>query len=159
MTHHRYAAGELNRLHQSSEPDEYSNLQRFRAQFAGVRAEGENQLLNYYVTVGTSFIPGGGALVGKLGGAVFARMGGTALSTIGGKAIARVGGRAVNREMKSGINFEQAKKLYWVKSTKQGLAPLLSKNGQVWKQYLELHQRFIPQRFAKWVPNRTINSQ
>jgi len=59
---------------------------------------------------------------------------------------------------KGGRTFSQLKSAYWAAKAKPTLQPLINpKTGQVWKQYTELHHRFIPQR-AKWAPNWLKNN-
>ena len=58
-----------------------------------------------------------------------------------------------------GKSFSQYKALYWAGKAKPALTPIINpKTGQVWKQYTELHHRFIPQRW-KWAPNWLKNNR
>ncbi|WP_103072488.1 hypothetical protein [Aquimarina sediminis] len=62
-----------------------------------------------------------------------------------------------------GKTFVQYRAAYWSTRTKPKLEPLINtKTGQVWKQYIELHHRFIPQRWKwapKWLKNNRLNLQ
>ena len=71
---------------------------------------------------------------------------------------ARIAARGGNF-LKGGKTFSQYKSSYWSGRVKPTLDPIINpKTGQVWKQYTELHHRFIPQR-VKWVPNWLLNNR
>jgi RHS repeat-associated protein len=58
-----------------------------------------------------------------------------------------------------GKNFAQYRAAYWAGKTKPVLKPLQNEvTGQVWNQFMELHHRFIPQRW-KWAPNWLKNNR
>ncbi|WP_424037013.1 hypothetical protein [Prevotella histicola] len=60
---------------------------------------------------------------------------------------------------KGGPTFAQYKRQYWREHSKRNLPDLYSReNGTVWRQYEELHHRFIPQ-ISKWVPNWLKNNR
>jgi len=61
------------------------------------------------------------------------------------------------------LNFEKLflniRQVYWAGKARPNLKPIINpKTGQVWKQYTELHHRFIPQRW-KWAPNWLKNNR
>ena len=80
-----------------------------------------------------------------------------------------IGGTATNSVIKGGIGlvskirtggktFSQFKRAYWAGRNKPTLNPIIDPNtGKVWKQYMELHHMYIPQR-AKWAPNWLKNN-
>jgi hypothetical protein len=75
------------------------------------------------------------------------------------KGVGRLAGRGVARVMTGGKTFSAYKAAYWSGRAKPTLKPIINpKTGQVWKQYTELHHRFIPQR-AKWAPNWLKNNK
>ena len=75
-----------------------------------------------------------------------------------GKGVGRLG-TAGKKFWNSGKTFNQYKAAYWANKAKPTLKPIINPNtGQVWKQYTELHHRFIPQR-AKWAPNWMLNNR
>ena len=71
------------------------------------------------------------------------------------------GGRWVYGGLKyiryGGKTFTQYKAIYWATRTKPTLSAIEGPAGQVWKQYTELHHRFIPQRW-NWAPNWLKNN-
>ncbi len=68
-------------------------------------------------------------------------------------------GQAFNYISKGGPTFAQYRAAYWAKNAKPVLQALENpETGQVWKQSMELHHRFIPQR-AKWAPNWLLNNR
>lgn len=86
------------------------------------------------------------------------------------KASTRVGKNLLKRAGKSlprgGKTFEQFKRSYWKGKNKPDLDPIRNDaTGQVWKQYHELHHRFISQRLQKkynlpnWLVNNRLNLQ
>ena len=70
------------------------------------------------------------------------------------------GGRAAGETlMNGGKTFAEYRTAYWAGRAKPVLDPLQNEvTGQVWKQYMELHHRFIPQRW-KWAPNWLKNNR
>jgi RHS repeat-associated protein len=59
-----------------------------------------------------------------------------------------------------GKTFQQYKKVYWARNVKPRLEPIINpKTGQVWKQYAELHHKYIPQRWnvPNWLKNNRFN--
>ncbi|QIY82519.1 hypothetical protein HER18_02665 [Chryseobacterium sp. NEB161] len=68
-------------------------------------------------------------------------------------------GQAFNYLTKGGPTFPEYRAAYWAKNLKPTLEPLINREtGQVWKQTMELHHRFIPQR-ANWAPNWLLNNR
>lgn len=66
---------------------------------------------------------------------------------------------SLKRISTGGKSFAQYRTDYWLGKTKPVLEPLQNEaTGQVWKQYMELHHRFIPQRW-KWAPNWLKNNR
>ena len=60
---------------------------------------------------------------------------------------------------KGGPTFAQYRRQYWREHSKRNLPDLYSREkGTVWRQYEELHHRFIPQR-SKWAPNWLKNNR
>jgi hypothetical protein len=58
-----------------------------------------------------------------------------------------------------GRTFAQYKTSYWMGKAKPVLDPIVNRvTGQTWKQFMELHHRFIPQRW-KWAPNWLKNNR
>lgn len=83
------------------------------------------------------------------------------LVSVGWRAVAagKYLGQAFNYVTKGGPTFAEYRAAYWAKNAKPVLDPLINREtGQVWKQYMELHHRFIPQR-AKWAPNWLLNNR
>ncbi|MBV8326528.1 RHS repeat-associated core domain-containing protein, partial [Chryseobacterium sp.] len=78
---------------------------------------------------------------------------------IGGEiAVAKIG-QAFNYLTKGGPTFAEYRAAYWAKNTKPVLEALENPlTGQTWKQTMELHHKFIPQR-AKWAPNWLLNNK
>ncbi|WP_454047542.1 hypothetical protein [Chryseobacterium sp. Marseille-Q8038] len=78
---------------------------------------------------------------------------------IGGEiAVAKIG-QAFNYLTKGGPTFAEYRAAYWANNTKPVLEALENPlTGQTWKQTMELHHRFIPQR-AKWAPNWLLNNK
>ncbi|MCV6630952.1 MAG: RHS repeat-associated core domain-containing protein [Flavobacteriaceae bacterium] len=71
----------------------------------------------------------------------------------------RGGAAKASNFLKGGKTFSQYKASYWSGRVKPTLDPIINpKTGQVWKQYTELHHRFIPQR-ASWAPKWLINNR
>ncbi|UZT98215.1 hypothetical protein ODZ84_01180 [Chryseobacterium fluminis] len=90
-----------------------------------------------------------------------ASMAGGELLAAGWRAagISKYLGQAFNYVTKGGPTFAEYRAAYWAKNVKPSLDPLINREtGQVWKQYMELHHRFIPQR-AKWAPNWLLNNR
>lgn len=74
------------------------------------------------------------------------------------------GGRAAGETlMNGGKTFAEYRTAYWAGRAKPVLDPIVNREtGQVWKQYMELHHRFIPQRWdwaPKWLKNNRFNLQ
>ncbi len=86
------------------------------------------------------------------------------LGLAGGGFASNVGGLyrgslSFGRFLRGGKTFSQYRKSYWLGRTKPILDPIIDpKTGNVWKQYTELHHRFIPQR-ANWAPNWLKNDR
>ncbi|MBG6131242.1 hypothetical protein IWQ47_002890 [Aquimarina sp. EL_43] len=84
------------------------------------------------------------------------------LSLIPGAGVAGGVGSVVkgsSKFLRGGKTFAQFKSSYWAGRIKPKLDPIINpKTGQVWKQYTELHHRFIPQR-AKWAPDWLKNNR
>ncbi|MDR7212736.1 hypothetical protein [Flavobacterium piscis] len=60
---------------------------------------------------------------------------------------------------KGGKTFAQYRTAYWTGKVKPVLDPVINREtGQIWKQFMELHHRFIPQRW-KWAPNWLKNNR
>lgn len=106
----------------------------------------------------------------SLGRGNFADAGASAFAAIPLVGIAGTGfkyGRKAFKAIKSGgKSFEQYKKAYWKVKDKIPLKTLTNREtGEVWKQYTELHHRFIPQRVQKkydlpnWLVNNKVNLQ
>ena len=72
--------------------------------------------------------------------------------------LSKFGGR-FGTSFRGGKTFTQFKAKYWRGRVKPKLDPIRGKSpGQVWKQHMELHHRFIPQR-TKWAPNWLKNNR
>lgn len=108
-------------------------------------------ILDVFTLGGASIVKGGIKTGIKAGGKALANK---TLKTIGGKL------------PRGGKTFNQYKKAFWKRTgnKKRNLDVLTNdKTGQVWKQYEELHHRFIPQRLQKkydlpnWLINNDIN--
>jgi RHS repeat-associated protein len=68
-------------------------------------------------------------------------------------------GQAYNYVTKGGPTFAEYRAAYWAKNAKPVLEAIENPlTGQTWKQSMELHHRFIPQR-AKWAPNWLLNNR
>ena len=63
-----------------------------------------------------------------------------------------------NINISGGPTFRQYKAAYWSTRTKPAVKFITGPNGQQFKNYMELHHRFIPQR-AKWAPNWLLNNR
>lgn len=62
--------------------------------------------------------------------------------------------------LKGGKTFNQYKRAYWKNNPKPELEAIINpKTGQVWKQYAELHHKYIPQRSSlpNWLKNNRFN--
>src|SRR5690606_30247445 len=76
----------------------------------------------------------------------------------GAQGLKVVGKSLINKLLFGGKTFTQFKKVFWANKTKPILDPIIDPNsGQVWKQYMELHHRFISQRW-NWAPNWLKNN-
>ncbi len=122
---------------------------------AGEVADGANALIYLaqgdYVNAGLS----GAAMVPFLGwGATGAKLGMKAKNAFDLAGVAKG-----SNFLQGGKTFSQYKTSYWSGRAKSTLDPIINPNtGQVWKQYTELHHRFIPQR-ANWAPNWLKNNR
>ncbi|WP_395377284.1 RHS repeat-associated core domain-containing protein [Marinicella sp. W31] len=82
----------------------------------------------------------------------------TMFSPVG--ALKTVAKKGLTKFFKGGKTFSQFKREYWKHRTKPKLDPIINpKTGDVWKQYAELHHRFIPQRanVPLWLKNNRFN--
>ncbi len=107
---------------------------------------GQSAFWNHPVTRATTTV-----LTSMVGGGIIS---GTKLFSSAGKAV-NSGWRSITN---GGKTFNQYKDAYWATRVKPTLEPIINpQTGQVWKQYIELHHRFIPQR-ATWAPNWLKNN-
>jgi RHS repeat-associated protein len=67
-------------------------------------------------------------------------------------------GSKISFNFYGGPTFNQYKAAYWSKNLKPGVEYIVGPNGKVFKNYMELHHRFIPQRW-KWAPNWLLNNK
>ncbi|PWL39603.1 hypothetical protein DKG77_01860 [Flagellimonas aquimarina] len=84
---------------------------------------------------------------------------------VGGRSLLKKTAKSVGKRLpRGGKTFQQYKKSFWSKRKKQELDVITNRQtGKVWKQYEELHHRFIPQRAQKefdlpdWLINNRVN--
>ena len=81
-------------------------------------------------------------------------------AVVGVVPLIRIEGAVVEKVVAtSGSTFAEYKATYWAGKIKPVLDPIINREtGQVWKQYTELHHRFIPQRW-KWAPDWLKNNK
>jgi RHS repeat-associated protein len=139
-----------------------ANQANIVAQFFMFRSVGDSSMRNLN---GTGTTTGEGALafgtlplyftgVGEAAGGLEASSAGS--SGAWGKAIAQVKSTFSGW----GKTFSQYKASYWAGRAKPILDPIINREtGQVWKQFMELHHRFIPQRWnwPNWLTNNRFN--
>ena len=84
---------------------------------------------------------------------------------VGSRAIARNALKKVGQSLpRGGKSFDQFKRAFWKGNNKPSLNPIINnQTGEIWKQYTELHHRFIAQRHQKafdlpdWLVNNKWN--
>jgi RHS repeat-associated protein len=79
---------------------------------------------------------------------------------VGGAGKSLEGGlKGLGNLLKGGRTFAEYRTAYWAGKAKPILEPVINREtGQIWKQYMELHHRFIPQRWD-WAPNWLKNNK
>ena len=100
----------------------------------------------------------GGYATEKVVESVLISKGASALGKIKIPKIKLLNKATLTEVFEGGQTFRQYKSSYWSNRVKPTLDPIINPNtGKVWKQYMELHHRFIPQR-ARWAPNWLKNN-